>query len=67
MSYQSFIIVWTLHACRFGGWDGKKWLSDVYILDTSTVFDSNTRLFTLLFLSENNLSITGGIILNSDS
>ncbi|XP_020675641.2 protein GLUTELIN PRECURSOR ACCUMULATION 3 isoform X2 [Dendrobium catenatum] len=20
--------------CRYGGWDGKKWLSDVYILDT---------------------------------
>ncbi|OIT03243.1 acyl-coa-binding domain-containing protein 4 [Nicotiana attenuata] len=32
----------------YGGWDGKKWLSDVYILDTSTVFDSNSR-FSLSF------------------
>ena len=21
---------------RYGGWDGKKWLSDVYIMDTSS-------------------------------
>lgn len=24
--------------CRYGGWDGKKWLSDVYVLDTSNFF-----------------------------
>ncbi|OIT26612.1 hypothetical protein A4A49_61948, partial [Nicotiana attenuata] len=29
-------------------WDGKKWLSDVYILDTSTVFDSNSRELSVL-------------------
>lgn len=23
--------------CRYGGWDGKKWLSDVYVLDTSNI------------------------------
>lgn len=23
---------------RYGGWDGKKWLSDVYVLDTSNFF-----------------------------
>lgn len=23
--------------CRFGGWDGKKWLSDVFVLDTSNL------------------------------
>ena len=21
--------------CRYGGWDGTKWLADVYVLDTS--------------------------------
>ena len=26
--------------CRHGGWDGKKWLSDVYVLDTSNFFFS---------------------------
>lgn len=67
MSYPSFIIVWPLYACRFGGWDGKKWLSDVYILDTSTAFDCNSRFSSPFSMSQNSLSITGGIILNSDS
>ncbi len=34
---QSFIK--TILACRYGGWDGTKWLSDVYVLDTSTYND----------------------------
>lgn len=31
----SLVIQIILIRCRYGGWDGKKWLSDVYVLDTS--------------------------------
>lgn len=37
------ILVW----CRYGGWDGKKWLSDVYVLDTSNFWHSCHNFFKL--------------------
>lgn len=42
--------------CRCGGWDGKKWLSDVYILDTS-----NSLSFAIVFST----SILARAILNT--
>ena len=34
--------------CRYGGWDGKRWLSDVYVMDTSNFF--TLCLFSLFFV-----------------
>ena len=33
--------------CRYGGWDGKRWLPDVYVLDTSNFF---TLAFHIFFM-----------------
>lgn len=39
----------TLVKDRYGGWDGKKWLSDVYVMDTSNFLFSFIILPLLLF------------------
>lgn len=41
--------------CRHGGWDGKKWLSDVYILDTSKFFAQRLSKFPYAYICTQNV------------